>query len=170
MINVKALINGKIILNDGIYENKVLLIDKKIRGIVDKNEFKETTVEEIIDTKGCYISPGFIDIHIHGSGGSDTMDGTIGALKVISNTILAYGTTSFLPTTMTMDMHSIHTALDVVKKAMTMELNGAKILGAHMEGPFINKKFKGAQKTDYIITPDYEYIKDYIDIIKIITI
>jgi len=166
---MKALVNGKVILKDGIYEDKVLLIDKKIKGIVDKDTFDDNNIDEIIDAEGCYISPGFIDIHIHGSGGSDAMDGTIEALKTISNTILSYGTTGFLPTTMTMDMSSIHVALNAVKRAMKIELDGAKVLGAHMEGPFINKKFKGAQREDYIITPEYTYIEDYIDVIKIIT-
>ncbi|SES96981.1 N-acetylglucosamine 6-phosphate deacetylase [Natronincola peptidivorans] len=167
---MKALINGKILLEDGIYEDKVLIFDEKIRGIVCKKDFKERNIEEIIDTEGRYISPGFIDIHIHGSGGSDTMDGTIEALKAISSTIVSYGTTGFLPTTMTMDMPSIYAALDTVKKALSMEWQGAKVLGAHMEGPFINSRFRGAQRADYIITPEYDYIKDYIDIIKIITI
>ncbi|SNS58100.1 N-acetylglucosamine-6-phosphate deacetylase [Anaerovirgula multivorans] len=166
---MKALINGKILLKDGIWEDKGLLIDEKIRGICDKKDLYKENAEEIIDVKGCYISPGFIDIHIHGSGGSDTMDGTVEALKMISNTILVNGTTGFLPTTMTMDMPVIHKALEAVKKATTMEWSGAKILGVHMEGPFINKKFKGAQREDYIIKPNYEFIKDYVDIIKIIT-
>lgn len=166
---MKALINGKILLKDGVWEDKVLLINEKIRGICDQKDLCKENTEEIIDVKGCYISSGFIDIHIHGSGGSDTMDGTVEALKNISNTILANGTTGFLPTTMTMDMPSIHNALKAVKKAIGMECTGAKILGVHMEGPFINKSFKGAQREKYIIKPNYEFIKDYMDIIKMIT-
>lgn len=167
---MKALVNGKILFKDGIGEDKALLIDEKIRGICDIENLHKENVEEIIDVKGCYISPGFIDIHIHGSGGSDTMDGKVEALRNISNTILLQGTTGFLPTTMTMDMASIRHALGTIKKAMgVLEWGGAKILGAHMEGPFINKKFKGAQREEYIIKPNYEFVKEYIDIIKIIT-
>lgn len=167
---MKALINGKIIHRKGVFEDKVLLIDDKIRAIVDIKDFNEETVEEVIDAMGNYISPGFIDIHIHGSNGSDTMDGTIEALKIISNTVMNYGTTGFLPTTMTMDISSIYTALDTVKKALKMDLEGAQILGVHLEGPFISEKYKGAQREDFILKPDYAYIEEYIDIIKIITI
>jgi N-acetylglucosamine-6-phosphate deacetylase len=169
MIMMKALMNGKIIHQEGIYENKVLLIDEKIKAIVDIKDFKEETALEVIDAMGNYIAPGFIDIHIHGSKGSDTMDGTIEALKIISNTIMNYGTTGFLPTTMTMDIPSIYTALDTVKKSLEMNIDGAQILGVHLEGPFINEKFRGAQRGDCILKPDYAYIEDYIDIIKIIT-
>ena len=167
---MKALINGKILLADCICKDKVLVIDKKIRGILDSKDFDSSDVGEVIDVKGNYISPGFIDIHIHGSGGGDTMDGTLDALKTISNTIVKYGTTGFLPTTMTMDITSIHTSLETVKKAMGVESPGAKILGAHVEGPFISKKYKGAQIEDYIIKPDFEIIRNYLNIIKIITI
>lgn len=169
MSKLKALVNGRIILNDGIYNEKVLLMDEKIRSIIDNRDFREDMAEEIIDTKGYYISPGFIDIHIHGSGGMDTMDATLEALEVISSTILAYGTTAFLPTTMTMDMTSIHNALDNIREAKAVGLSGAKILGAHMEGPFISKKFKGAQNEEFIIEPEFSCIKDYLDMIKIIT-
>ena len=167
---MKALINGKLLLKDGVYTDKVLLMDEKIRGIVDKSAFEEKHAEEVIDVNGNYISPGFIDIHLHGSGGCDTMDGTIDALKTISNVIMNHGTTGFLPTTMTMDISSIYTALDTVRNALGTDWQGAKILGVHLEGPFINKDFKGAQREDYIIKPEYEAIKDYLDIIKIITI
>jgi N-acetylglucosamine-6-phosphate deacetylase len=169
MIMMKALMNGRIIHREGVYEDKVLLIDEKIRAIVDIEDFNDETVEEVIDAMGNYISPGFIDIHIHGSKGSDTMDGTIEALKIISNSVMNYGTTGFLPTTMTMDIPSIYTALDTVKKALQMNIDGAQILGVHLEGPFINEKFRGAQRKDFILKSDYSYIEEYIDIIKIIT-
>lgn len=108
---MKALMNGKIIHREGVYENKVLLIDEKIKAIVDIKDFNEETVEEVIDAMGNYISPGFIDIHIHGSKGSDTMDGTIEALKIISNTVMNYGTIGFLPTTMTMGTFPLFTLI-----------------------------------------------------------
>ena len=73
------------------------------------------------------------------------MDATKEALKIISNTIAANGVTGYLPTTMTMDTIDIYKALDAVREAMKIENSGAKILGVHMEGPFINEKYKGAQ-------------------------
>ena len=169
--SMKALINGRLILEDVVYKNKVLLFDDKIREIIDNSSFELERVTEIIDVQGQYISPGFIDLHIHGSGGFDTMDGSLEALMAISSTILRYGTTSFLPTTMTMKLETIYKALDKVREALTLEeWQGARILGAHLEGPFINKSYKGAQREDHILNPEFEYIKDYLDIIRIITL
>ena len=162
-------------MKDRIIYDSVIVFDLKIVDIIDNENFhqyKEKIEEEIeiIDAKGRFVSPGFIDIHIHGGGGYDTMDGTQEALGIIGNTIAANGVTSYLPTTMTMDIACIYKALDNVRDAMKIENMGAKILGVHMEGPFINEKYKGAQKADNIIKPDYDIIKDYLDIIKIITL
>lgn len=167
---MKGIINGKIICENEILENKVILFSDKIEKIIDTKELEKYEDIEKIDAKGNYVSPGFIDIHIHGSGGYDTMDGSVEAIKVISRTIAQKGTTAFLPTTMTMDKAKIYTAFDAIRKVMGVEILGAKVLGAHMEGPFINLKYKGAQNPNYILKPDYDVIKDYLDVIKIITI
>ncbi|GAE03270.1 N-acetylglucosamine-6-phosphate deacetylase [Clostridium botulinum B str. Osaka05] len=167
---MKAIVNGKIIVGNEILENKVLLFEKKIIDILDRNNVCLSKNDYIIDAKGLYISPGFIDVHIHGSGGKDAMDGKIESIKVISNTIAKRGVTSFLPTTMTMAKEHIYKALDVIEQAMNMDLGGAKVLGAHLEGPFINPKYKGAQKVDFIKNPSFDFIKGYENVIKIITL
>lgn len=174
-MEIKAIVNGKLIMEDRIMHDCVIIFDEKIIDIISKDNFLQYKKEykeyiQVIDAKGKYVSPGFIDIHIHGSGGYDTMDATPEALRVISTTIAGNGVSSYLPTTMTMDRDSIYEAFDAIREAMQLEIKGAKILGIHVEGPFINEKYKGAQKQDYIIKPDYELIKDYLDIIKIITI
>ncbi|AVQ44519.1 N-acetylglucosamine-6-phosphate deacetylase [Clostridium botulinum] len=167
---MKAIVNGKIIVGNEILENKVLLFEKKIIDILDRDNVCLSKNDYIIDAKGLYISPGFIDVHIHGSGGKDAMDGKIESIKVISNTIAKRGVTSFLPTTMTMAKEHIYKALDVIEQAMNMDLGGAKVLGAHLEGPFINPKYKGAQKVDFIKNPSFDFIKGYENVIKIITL
>ncbi|MGO5074754.1 N-acetylglucosamine-6-phosphate deacetylase [Clostridium sporogenes] len=167
---MKAIVNGKIIVGNEILENKVLLFEKKIIDILDRKTAYLSKNDYIIDAKGLYISPGFIDVHIHGSGGKDAMDGEIESIKVISNTIAKRGVTSFLPTTMTMDKEHIYKALDVIEQAINMDLGGAKVLGAHLEGPFINSKYKGAQKADFIKNPSFDFIKGYENVIKIITL
>lgn len=167
---MKAIVNGKIIVGNEILENKVLLFEKKIIDISDRENVCLSKNDHIIDAKGLYISPGFIDVHIHGSGGKDAMDGEIESIKVISNTIAKRGVTSFLPTTMTMAKEHIYKALDVIEQAMNMDLGGAKVLGAHLEGPFINPKYKGAQKVDFIKNPSFDFIKGYENVIKIITL
>lgn len=167
---MKAIINGRLILENEILEKKAIVFDEKIIHIGENEDIKNYELEEIIDAKNAYVCPGFIDIHIHGSGGRDTMEGSIEALEVISRTILKNGVTSFLPTTMTMEIPKIRKAMDSISKAMKMDLKGARILGAHMEGPFINAIFKGAQNPQYIIEPDYSLIEGYEDVIKIITL
>lgn len=162
---MKAIINGKIIQKNDILENKVLLFDEKVLDVCEVVP-KDC---EIIDAKGMYISPGLIDIHVHGSNGSDTMDDNDDAIPNISKSLCKNGVTSYLPTTMTMDKLDIYKAFDRIKAAMKSSVGGARVLGAHMEGPFINIKYKGAQNPNFIVKPSYNFVKDYIDSIKIIS-
>ena len=169
---MKAIINGRIITENEVLENKVLLYNDKIIEFREQEtpELLLNTCEEVIDVKGNYVSPGFIDMHIHGAGGHDVMDGTVECLAAISITVAKNGVTGFLPTTMTMSMEKIYAALDNISCFMGKETQGAKILGAHLEGPFINKKYKGAQPEEFIIEPNFSFIEKYINIIKVITL
>jgi len=167
---MKAIVNGKIILKDCILENKALLYSDVIEGIVSKKDIPCDA--EIIDAFGRYISPGFIDLHIHGYLGKDVCDGEEESIRTISEGIVRNGVTGFLPTTMTVDMKVIKKALDVLRnlKEESKTWNGSAILGAHAEGPFISEAKKGAQDPKYILKPDAEFVKEYKDIIKIITL
>ncbi|SHH03053.1 N-acetylglucosamine-6-phosphate deacetylase [Tepidibacter thalassicus] len=165
---MKAIINGKIILENSILNDYILLYDKEIIDIIKKDEFNIDCIEEFIDAKENFVSPGFIDLHIHGSGGFDIMDATFEAVNNISKSIVKTGVTSFLPTTMTMSKKDIIKSLENIRKCIN-KVEGAKIHGVHLEGPFISKKCKGAQREEYILKPDYEFIKPYLDILKIIT-
>ncbi len=162
---MRAIINAKIIDNREIVEGSCLLFDTKIVDI-SKNIPKNV---EIIDANGAYLSAGFIDIHIHGSAGADVMDATPQALQTISNSLLQTGVTSFLATTMTMSTREIIDALSNIQKYRD-RVDGAKILGTHLEGPFINPSKCGAQNPKYIQSPNIELIKPFIDTIKLITI
>lgn len=167
---MRAIVNGRIITEDDLLENRVVIFDKKILEIVDEGKLKNFNLEEIIDAEENYICPGLIDLHIHGAGGKDTMDAEIESIKIISNTICKNGVTAFLPTTMTMSKEKIYNAFNVIRKCMNLDLGGAKVIGAHMEGPFLNENYKGAQKADYIIKPYFDFIKGFEDVIKIITL
>lgn len=167
---MKCLYNGKLIVEDKVYTDKAVIFDDIIRDIVNEDEIYDKDGLEKIDARGAYISPGFIDIHIHGFDGFDTMDGTEEALRAISKGIVRNGVTSFLPTTMTMSFERIRRAFETVRQLKKKEYEGAEILGVHMEGPFISEKFKGAQNSKYIIKPDFDLIKDYTDVIRLITI
>jgi len=80
---MKAIINAKIFSDDKIIEGKVLLFDEKIVNVVDTADLRDM---ETVDANGAYVSAGFIDLHIHGSGGADVMDATPDALETISST------------------------------------------------------------------------------------
>lgn len=162
---MKCIVNGKILLENQILENKVLVFGEKIVDITDE------VVDgcEIIDANGKYVSPGLVDIHIHGNVGKDVMDGNKEAISDISKSIVRHGVTSFLPTTMTMGKDSIDKALQAIRNSMNKNIEGAKPIGVHLEGPFINEAYKGAQNPEFIIDASYDFIKDNADIIKVIT-
>ena len=162
---MKAIINGKIVTQEDILENKVVIFNEHIVGIEDSVPLGC----EVIDAKGFYVSPGLIDVHIHGSCGADTMDTDVQAVQLISEGISKNGVTSFLPTTMTMGKTDIYQALDNIRYWVHQELKGAKVLGAHLEGPFINKDYKGAQLAEHILKINYDFIDSYKDVIKILT-
>lgn len=162
--------NCKIIFHNRIENGSVL---------IEKNKIKEINPTapidtDIIDAKGLYLSPGFIDVHIHGAGGSDTMDGTKESINTIAKTIAAFGTTSFLPTTMTCSINDIKKAIEAVAEAKAVGTDGANVLGVHLEGPFISPSMIGAQNPNFIQTPSIDTFKDmvgeHLDSITSITI
>lgn len=167
---MKAIVNGKIILKDRIVENKTLLFSNVIEGIVDGDDIPAGA--EKIDANGGYVSPGLIDLHIHGYLGKDVCDGEEESIKTISKGLVANGVTGYLPTTMTVDMNVIKKALEVCRnlKEQSKGWEGSTILGCHAEGPFISEAKKGAQDAKYILKPDAAFVKEYADIIKTITL
>lgn len=144
--------NCNIVFLDKIEKGSILIED----GIIKEINPSEINLQNAIDCKGLYVSPGFVDVHIHGAGGHDTMDGTFEAINEISKTICKYGTTSFTPTTMTMSADDILKSMISIKKAKIEGTDGAIVLGAHLEGPFISPSAIGAQNPNYLIAPSYE--------------
>lgn len=167
---MKAIVNGKIILKDSIVENGALLYTDKIEDIVPTNLIPVNA--EIIDAQGGYVAPGLIDLHIHGYLRKDVCDGEEESIRTISKGLLANGVTGYLPTTMTEDVLVIRKALETCRylKEESKTWDGSIILGCHAEGPFISESKKGAQDAKYILKPDATFVKDFSDIIKIITL
>ena len=144
--------NGNVILEREIVHKNVYMDGETIVKISDE---APSVHDQVIDAKGRYVSPGFIDVHTHGRKGCDTMDGDVEKLKVISKENLTTGCTSYLPTTMTMQKEDVNKAIDAVA-ALKGNEPGAKILGVHMEGPFVSEKYKGAQDAKNIIPSTVE--------------
>lgn len=166
------LTNGKIYL-DGSWKTglDLLVAEGKIADIKPQGSVKDGN---IVDAQGGYITPGFIDIHIHGSNGSDVMDAKTSSLENISNFLAGNGTTSWLATTMTVSPVQIRNAMKTVADYMEdKDKKGAQILGIHMEGPFLSPLAKGAHDENHIVPPTreiYSRITEGIpDIVRLIT-
>jgi N-acetylglucosamine-6-phosphate deacetylase len=97
-----------------------------------------------------YLAPAFIDMHVHGSHGFDTMDATPEALRCMARFFAAHGVANFLATTMTASREAIGAALRNVAECLGAQPDGATLLGAHLEGPYINVKARGAQPADHV--------------------
>ncbi|ONI48357.1 N-acetylglucosamine-6-phosphate deacetylase [Candidatus Epulonipiscioides saccharophilum] len=170
---MKCIKNGKIILDNKIITDKVLIFSDKIEKIVRPKSPELKDLEEV-DAMGNYVSSGFIDIHIHGYNHNDLMDCNLDGLRQIARDITQNGVTSFLPTTMSMPKDIIQNALDIAKIVSQDPItNQAQVLGVHLEGPYLNKLYAGAQNPDNIIIPDIEEIKFVqrnSDIIKLLTL
>ena len=131
---------------------------------------------EVVDVGGRVIAPGFIDIHLHGGGGADLMDGDPEAALTIARAHAKGGSTAIVPSTLTSSMADLYQALDNIrfaKERMAGEpgFDGARILGVHLEGPYFSMEFKGAQDPRYLKNPlpeEYRRILDYSrDIIRV---
>jgi len=147
------IINGTVITPFHLFSGKAIIVEKgRIREIVNKEELSPATLTgaEVIEGKDKFIAPGYIDIHVHGGGGSDVMDGNYEAINQIAIAHSHFGTTSFLPTTMTMSKEKIICSLRSICEAVKKGTEGAEILGIHTEGPYINPEKKGAQREEDI--------------------
>lgn len=156
------IINGRIITPEKIIENGSVVISEGVITEIGDKEIN-SKADLILDAEGNFISPGFIDIHVHGGGGSDFMDGTARDFLTIAETHLQYGSTALVPTTLTAEKENLLHILDIYREASKQNVNGAQFLGMHIEGPYFSMNQKGAQDARYIRKPDE---KEYSDIIQ----
>lgn len=152
--NASVYVEGKGIITTNVaFENGIITY-------IGDDQSKITQPVEI--GQGQVIVPGFIDQHIHGAMGADAMDATENALSTIAKAVASEGTTGFLATTMTQSPENISKAMVAVKDYIQKDCEqGAKVLGIHLEGPFISLKHIGAQPLEYVATPSVEVFDDY---------
>lgn len=128
---------------------------------------------EVIDAAGCYVVPGFVDIHLHGGRGSDAMDATPEALEAVARYHVRGGTTSFLATTASAPTEEIVAALESVRQTMARGTGGAEIVGVHVEGPYFSTKWYGCHLESAIRVPErveVDTLLSYADIIRHMTL
>lgn len=160
--------NGRVILTDKIIENGCVFIENDVIKAVHENYTVFAGAEEI-DAKGLYISPGFIDIHVHGGGGHDFMDNSVEGFLAIAKLHARYGTTAMTPTTLTSTTENMLQTLVVYEEAHKKNTDGAQFLGVHLEGPYFAMNQRGAQDPRHIRNPDpveYKRILSESNVIK----
>ena len=146
--------NGLVFTQDARFEAAdVELADGKIVRVAPAGTLHG---DEELDATGKYVTPGFVDIHIHGSKGSDFCDGGAEHIETMSAYLGSEGVTSFCGTTMAFDEPILTSIFEVAKPYVGKETGGAVLRGINMEGPFFSKKKKGAQAEKYIVDPDID--------------
>ncbi|MFK4785065.1 N-acetylglucosamine-6-phosphate deacetylase [Fusobacterium sp. MFO224] len=166
--------NSRIVLENEIIVGNILIDEGIIKEISSKNIKVNSEEVEVLNAKGNYIIPGFIDVHIHGSNGSDVMDGTKEALINISKFIVKKGVTNFLATTLTSPKEELINVLKILGDIQNLDVGGANIFGVHMEGPYFDVEYKGAQDENFIKDASIKSLRDFLtiknDLVKLMSI
>lgn len=162
--------NGVVLNPQQRFENAVLTIeDGRIAAITPEPSFSAAD-GQVIDARGGYVAPGFIDLHFHGALGRDIMDADADSLQAMSAYCARHGVTTFYPTTWCASTDALGAVLDCVRLNSNI-ISGARIGGVHLEGPYLNTQKRGAQRAEYIHHPDAgEYRSWFADgVVKIVT-
>lgn len=150
-------INGKVFGADGYFEDKDLYIEGG--KFVSRSDGGET-----VDAIGCYVVPGFTDVHFHGCMGIDVCDANDGDLQKIAVFQARSGVTQIIPATMTLSKERLRSIFQTIGEADVSE--GAMFMGVHMEGPFISEEKLGAQNPEYVMEPDIEFFEELQELAK----
>lgn len=162
------IVNGKVITPQGILEGATVVVkDGKIDGVFTGAVDTEDAC--VINADGKFVSPGFIDIHLHGGGGYDFMDNTVEAFQKIAITHARHGTTAMVPTTLTSTRENLVKTLETYEIAKNRQYKGAGFLGVHIEGPYFAMNQRGAQDPKYIRLPDAEEYNEILNRFPFIT-
>jgi N-acetylglucosamine-6-phosphate deacetylase len=172
------LTNARLISPDGIRDGLEVIVEggkiAEIRPPAPRlrrtGEQTRTSSKDVVDLDGNYLAPGFIDLHVHGALGRDTMDSCAEAFRTICDFHARGGTTSLLLTTATAPMANI---VDVLKAVRDYRSPISAVAGVHIEGPFISKAKCGAQRAEFIQEPSpagVRHLLEYADVIKRVTI
>ncbi|HPT83103.1 MAG TPA: N-acetylglucosamine-6-phosphate deacetylase [Limnochordia bacterium] len=156
--------NGTVVADQVLEQGTVVTIGDRILLVAGKEEGERVVeaaipgVFEIIDAQGGLIAPGLIDVHMHGCAGAELMDGTREALETMARFLAQNGTVGFLPSTVTASPEKTRLVCEVVAAYEDLA-DGAELIGIHLEGPYINEQYKGAQYGPAIRQADLEELE-----------
>ena len=162
-MNELFFINCRIILPDSVIDNHYIHVKDGIISEIEEGIPSNIPDEKIVDCKGNYLSPGFIDTHCHGGGGADFMDGSKDDIVTACRAHLMHGTTGICPTTLTCSNEELFTFFENYESAKSVNYNMPHLLGIHLEGPYFNPEQAGAQPPKYLVSPQKE---DYLNILE----
>lgn len=153
--------NAKVVLRDRILDGgSVVVSEGRIEGIEAGKPVLSDARE--IDAGGKYLTPGFIDLHTHGAGGSEFMDSTVEDTRAVARMHLRHGTTLLFPTTLASTNEELFSFIDIYEKVKS-DTGGAAFGGLHLEGPYFAYEYRGAQDPRYLRNPAPE---EYLDILE----
>jgi len=170
--------NARLIFPDGVRnglevavrEGKIAAIRPPVPRLRRTGEQAQAGDDKVVDLNGNYLAPGFVDLHVHGALGRDTMEASPEAFRAISDFHASGGTTSLLLTTATAPVDKL---VEVLRAVREYRSSATAVAGVHVEGPFISKAKPGAQRAQFIQAPSpacAQQLLDHADVIKRITI
>ncbi|HVU99342.1 MAG TPA: N-acetylglucosamine-6-phosphate deacetylase [Puia sp.] len=160
------IVNGTLITPDRVLPNGAILLSDGLIVAIEETPVESpatnasatntpaTNATTIIDAKGCFVAPGFIDLHVHGGGGHDFMDGTEEAFLAIAQLHARHGTTAMTPTTLSAGKQQLLATLETYERLAGKPTGGARFIGMHLEGPYFAMSQRGAQDPRHIRNPD----------------
>ena len=154
--------NGTILTPETTLIGKPLILESQKVKAIESGPVDPLGEDLVIDARGSWITPGLIDIHVHGAVGHDTSDATPEALKQMGRFMAQHGVTGYLPTTMSIGRRAISAAIENVANC-PQTADGSHHLGVHIEGPYFNPDHRGAQAERYLRDPDPSEYNEWLD-------
>jgi N-acetylglucosamine-6-phosphate deacetylase len=166
--------NSRVVTPQGILDNATLFVEQGRIAEITQGHAPAPSRARPFDARGNLVLPGLIDVHIHGGKGHDVMDGTVSALHGLASHLAAHGVTGFLATTVTASQADTLAAATVVRTTRQQPSPGARLLGMHIEGPYLNPLRPGAQDVSHIRLPSISEMRDVIaasgDCVRLVTL